>query len=71
MKLKIFRNWSVVRVIWLVMGIAVAVSALIVQMYLLLVPALYFVLGAIANVGCFADSCAVKPKNPTNPIQNE
>ena len=63
MKRNIFKNWSLVRLIWLVIGLTGTITAVIQHNYWLLLPALYFVLGAIANVGCFAQSCAVNFKN--------
>jgi len=48
-----------VRLFWLLIGIAIAVGAVIEKNFMLLLPALYFILGATLNVGCFAASCAV------------
>ena len=63
MKIRIFKNWSLVRIIWFAIGLIAGTVALIQHNYLLLLPALYFVLGALANVGCFAQSCAVDFQN--------
>jgi len=59
---KIFKNWNVVRFIWLVVGLAMGIGALGDHNYFLLLPSLYFLLGSILNVGCFAQSCAVSFK---------
>lgn len=59
MNKRILKNWSLVRIIWLAIGITIGVGAVIEHNYFLLLPALYFTFGAIANVGCFAQSCAV------------
>ena len=63
MKRKIFKNWNWVRTVWLLIGIGVAITAIVQHNYILLLPALYFIIGSIANVGCFAQSCAVDFKN--------
>jgi hypothetical protein len=63
MKRKIFMNWNWVRRVWLLIGTGTAIAAIAEHNYLLLLPALYFVVGAIANVGCFAQSFAVNFKN--------
>ena len=59
MKSRILHGWNFVRRFWLAVGIGIAIAALIDKNYLLLLPALYFALGAILNVGCFAASCAL------------
>ena len=58
MKERILNGWNFVRWFWLIMGIAIAVASVIQTTYVMLVPALYFILGAVLNVGCFAASCA-------------
>ena len=64
MKSRIFKGWDLVRRIWLLMGIAIAVGSIVSDKLLLLLPALYFILGAVLNVGCFADSCATNFEIP-------
>ena len=59
---KIFKHWNVVRFIWLAIGLAMGIGALGDHNYFFLLPSLYFVLGSILNVGCFAQSCAVSFK---------
>lgn len=63
MKQRILKNWNAVRFMWLFIGIAAAITALIQHNYFLLLPACYFIIGSIANVGCFAQSCAVDFRN--------
>lgn len=46
------------RVLWLLMGIGIAIQSVLEKNFLILLPGLYFVFGAIANIGCFAGSCA-------------
>jgi hypothetical protein len=46
------------RVLWLVMGLGISIQAVNERNFLMLLPALYFVFGAIANVGCFSGTCA-------------
>lgn len=46
------------RVIWLVMGIGITIQAIAAPNFLMLLPGLYFVFTALANIGCFAGSCA-------------
>jgi hypothetical protein len=48
---------------WLLIGIAISIAAIIEHNNFLLLPAVYFMVGAIANIGCFAQSCAVDFKN--------
>ena len=62
MKRKIFKNWNWVRIVWLLIGTGTAIAAIAEHNYFLLLPALYFIVGAIANIGCFAQSCAVNFK---------
>ena len=57
MKSRILHGWNLVRRFWLLVGAGIAIVAVIDKNYLLLLPALYFLLGAILNVGCFAASC--------------
>ena len=46
------------RVLWLLMGVGIAIQAFAEKNYLMLLPGLYFVFAALANVGCFAGNCA-------------
>ena len=58
MRSRILTGWNFVRILWLFMGLGVTVQAVNERNFLMLIPALYFVFAAIANVGCFAGSCA-------------
>jgi hypothetical protein len=58
MKSRIFSGWNFGRLFRLLIGIAIAVASAIEKDFVLLLPALYFGLGAILNVGCFAGSCS-------------
>ena len=71
MKETILNGWNFVRWFWMIMGTAIAVASLIGKNYLMLVPALYFILGAVLNVGCFAASCATNFKIPKNANSSE
>ena len=46
------------RIIWLMMGIGIVIQAVTEKNFLMLIPGLYFVFASLANIGCFAGSCA-------------
>ena len=58
MKERLMSGWNFMRVLWLVTGVGIAVQAVTEKNFLMLLPGLYFVFTAVANVGCFAGSCA-------------
>ena len=58
MRSRLLSGWSFFRVLWLVMGMGMGIQAVTEKNLLMLLPAIYFVFAAIANVGCFAGSCA-------------
>jgi membrane protein implicated in regulation of membrane protease activity len=58
MKERVLNNWNFVRWFWLIIGISIAVASIVGNNFLMLVPAAYFILGAVLNIGCFAASCA-------------
>jgi len=58
MKERILSRWSFMRILWLVMGVGISIQAVNERNFLMLIPGIYFVFGAIANVGCFAGACA-------------
>ncbi len=58
MRSRILTGWNFVRILWLFMGLGITGQAVNERNFLMLIPALYFVFAAIANVGCFAGSCA-------------
>ena len=58
MKERLLSRWSILRILWLVMGIGISIQAVTERNFLMLLPGLYFVFGAIANIGCFAGACA-------------
>ena len=58
MKERILSRWSFMRILWLVMGVGISIQAINEKNFLMLLPALYFVFGAVANIGCFAGNCA-------------
>jgi len=71
MKSRILRGWNFVRRFWLVVGAGIAIAAVIDKNFLLLLPALYFAVGAILNVGCFAASCAINFKQKQNDAHSD
>ena len=58
MRSRLLSGWSFFRVLWLVMGMGMGIQAVTEKNLLMLLPAIYFVFAAIANIGCFAGSCA-------------
>jgi hypothetical protein len=58
MKERILSGWNFMRVLWLIMGIGITIQAITEKNFLMLLPGLYFVFAAIANIGCFAGNCA-------------
>lgn len=58
MKERILSRWNFMRVLWLLMGVGIIIQAITEKNFLMLLPGLYFVFAAIANIGCFAGSCA-------------
>lgn len=52
MKTRILNNWTFGRIAWLIVGAAIGIQAIMERNYLLLLPAAYFFLGALAGVGC-------------------
>lgn len=58
MRERILSPWNFMRVLWLLMGVGIAIQAFAEKNYLMLLPGLYFVFAALANVGCFAGNCA-------------
>jgi hypothetical protein len=58
MKERILSGWNFMRVLWLLMGIGITIQAITESNFLMLLPGLYFVFTSLANVGCFAGSCA-------------
>ena len=58
MKSRILKGWDAVRIIWLLIGIGIGIAALVDNKSILLLAAVYFIFGAIANVGCFAGRCS-------------
>lgn len=58
MKERILSGWNFMRVLWLVMGVGISIQAVTEKNYLMLLPGLYFVFAALANIGCFAGNCA-------------
>lgn len=58
MKERVLSGWNFMRVLWLIMGIGIIIQAVTERNFLMLLPGLYFVFAALANIGCFAGSCA-------------
>ena len=58
MKERILSRWSFLRILWLVMGVGITIQAITERNFLMLLPGIYFVFGSLANIGCFAGSCA-------------
>jgi hypothetical protein len=58
MKERLLSGWNFMRVLWLIMGIGIVIQAITEKNFLMLLPGLYFVFAAIANIGCFSGSCA-------------
>ena len=46
------------RVLWITIGVGIIIQAVDEHNFFMLLPGLYFVFTALANVGCFAGSCA-------------
>ena len=55
------------RVLWLIMGLGITIQAITEKNFLMLLPGLYFVFAALANIGCFAGSCGTRYANNSNP----
>lgn len=64
MKERLLSGWNIMRILWLIMGIGIVMQAVNEKNFLMLLPGLYFVFAALANVGCFAGSCAVDYTSP-------
>jgi hypothetical protein len=58
MKERILSGWNFMRVLWLIMGTGIVIQAITEKNFLMLLPGLYFVFASLANIGCFAGSCA-------------
>lgn len=58
MKERLLSGWNFIRVIWLVMGSGITIQAITQRNFLMLLAGLYFVFAALANIGCFAGTCA-------------
>jgi hypothetical protein len=58
MKQRILSGWNFMRMLWLIMGVGIVIQAITERNFLMLLPGLYFVFAAIANIGCFSGSCA-------------
>ena len=58
MKERILSGWNFMRILWLTMGVGIVIQAIADKNFLMLLPGLYFVFASLANVGCFAGSCA-------------
>lgn len=65
MKQRILSGWNFMRILWLMMGIGIVIQAITEKNFLMLLPGLYFVFASLANIGCFAGSCATGYKNNT------
>lgn len=57
------------RILWLMMGIGIVIQAITEKNFLMLIPGLYFVFASLANIGCFAGSCATS--YTANPSQKK
>jgi hypothetical protein len=62
MKERILSRWNFVRILWLMMGAGIIIQSVTERDFLMLLPGLYFVFAALANIGCFAGSCATMPQ---------
>jgi hypothetical protein len=62
MKERILSRWNFVRILWLMMGVGIIIQSVTERNFLMLLPGLYFVFAALANIGCFAGSCATTPQ---------
>ena len=58
MKERLLNGWNFMRILWLLMGVGIVIQAITEKNFFMLLPGLYFVFAAIANIGCFAGSCA-------------
>ena len=58
MKERILSRWNFMRVLWITIGVGIIIQAVDEHNFFMLLPGLYFVFTALANVGCFAGSCA-------------
>ena len=58
MRQRILSGWNFMRIIWLMMGIGIVIQAVTEKNFLMLIPGSYFVFASLANIGCFAGSCA-------------
>ena len=77
MKERILSGWNFVRVLWLLMGVGIVTQAITEKNLLMLIPGIYFVFAALANIGCFAGTCAssnpgdTKSKVPVTEVEFE
>jgi len=67
LKLRLLTNWNIMRVVRLVIGLYLLISAVQMRDWLVGTLSLLFVVMAITNTGCCgAQGCAVPYKNPQN-----
>lgn len=58
MKQRIQSRWNFIRILWLIVGLGITIQSFTERNLLMLLPGIYFVFSALANIGCFAGSCA-------------
>jgi hypothetical protein len=63
---KIIKNWSIVRIIRLVLGIFIIIQSIKLQNYWMILPGILFSVMALVNIGCNSNSCIIPNKNIKN-----
>lgn len=67
----IFKDWGVLRIIRLLMGIYIIVESVREHQILLSLLGGFFLYQAIMNTGCTMEACEVKPKHYTRNSNSE
>ena len=60
---KTITNWTLLRVIRLVLGVFIIIQSIQVQNYWMVLPGIIFTAMALFNAGCGSNGCAIPTKN--------
>ena len=58
----VFSNWSVIRIVRLIIGIVIIIQAIDIQNYWIILPGIIFTVMALFNAGCGSAGCALPSK---------
>lgn len=58
----LFSNWSVIRIVRLVLGIVIIAQAIEIQNYWIILPGVIFTVMALFNAGCGPSGCTLPSK---------